>query len=101
MSNINFPWCKMRPFPLASYMIEEADPHLAIISLQIVVESNKISQKPPLLQTEQSQFPQSFPIRLALQTSHQLHCPSLNMLQDFNVFPVLRGTKLNTVLTDG
>ena len=40
------------PSPVASYLGEEADPHLTTASLQVVVESNKVSPKPPLLQTE-------------------------------------------------
>ena len=37
------------PSPIASYMGEEADPHLTTASLQVVVENNKVSPKPPLL----------------------------------------------------
>ena len=42
--------------------------------------------------------PSAAPIRLIFQTLHQLHCPSLNMLQGLNAFLVVRGPKLNTVL---
>jgi len=52
------------------YMGEEANPHLNTASFQVVVESDKVSPEPYLLQTEQPQFPQLLPIRLALQTSH-------------------------------
>ena len=42
--------------PIASYLIEETDPHLATPSFQVVVESDKVSPQPPLLQAEQPQF---------------------------------------------
>ena len=66
--------------PVASYIREDADPHLATASLQVVVESNNISPEPPLLQSEQSQLPQLLCVRLVLQTPRQLRCPSLNAL---------------------
>ena len=50
--------------PIASYTGEEADSHLTTVSLQVVVESNKITPEPTLLQTEQSQFFQLALIRL-------------------------------------
>ena len=85
--------------PIASYVGEEADPHLSTISLQIVIESDKVSPEPPLLlQTKQSLFPQLLLIRLVLQTPCQVFCPSLDTLQALNVFFVVRGSKLNTVL---
>ena len=71
---------------IASYMGEEANPHLTTASLQVVVESDKVTPKPPLLQTIQSQLPQLLLIRLVLQTPHQFCCPSLDTLQDLNVF---------------
>jgi len=83
--------------PIASYMGEEANPHHPPTCLQAVVERDKVSPEPPLLQTEQSWFPQLFPIRSVLQTPHQLRYPSLDMLQGLNVFPVVRGLKLNAV----
>jgi len=42
---------------------EEADFHLATTSFQVAVESNKVSPKPSLLHTKQSQFPQLLPVR--------------------------------------
>ena len=54
--------------PISSYMGEEANPHLT--TLQLAVESDKVSPQPPLLQTEQSQFPQLFPRTLVLQIPH-------------------------------
>jgi len=83
--------------PLASYM-EEADPCLTITSLQVVVESNKVSPQTPLLQTKQYQFHQLLLIRLVLQIPHQFCCPSLNTLQGLDVFLAVRGPKLDRVL---
>ncbi|KAK4816774.1 hypothetical protein QYF61_022772 [Mycteria americana] len=68
--------------PITCYLGEETDPHLSTTSFQ----------------AKQSQFPQPLPIRLVLQTVHQLRCPSLDMLQHLNVSLVVRGPKLNTVL---
>ncbi|KAK4806152.1 hypothetical protein QYF61_001075 [Mycteria americana] len=83
--------------PITCYLGEETDPHLSTTSFQVVVESNKVSPQPPFLQAKQPQFPQPLLIRLVLQTLHQLHCPSLDMLQHLNVSLVVRGPKLNTV----
>ncbi|KAK4816773.1 hypothetical protein QYF61_022771 [Mycteria americana] len=83
--------------PMACYLGEETDPHLSTTSFQVVVESNKVSPQPPFLQAKQPQFPQPLPIRLVLQTLHQLRCPSLDTLQHLNVSVVGRGPKLNTV----
>ena len=54
--------------PVSSYTGKEADLYLITISFHIVIEGNKVSPESPLLQTEQSQFPQPLPIRLVLQT---------------------------------
>jgi len=48
-------------------LTEETD---AITSFQVIVETDKVSLEPPLLQTEQSQLPQPLPIRLVLQAPH-------------------------------
>ena len=77
---------------------EEADSLLITTSLQEVVECNEVSPEPPLLQTKQSQLSHLLLKRFVVQTPHQLCCPSLKMLQDLNVFLVVRGPKLNTVL---
>ena len=66
--------------PIASYMGEEANSHLATTSLQGVLEGYKVSPEPPRLQTKQFQLPQLLLIRAVLQTPHQLCCPSLDML---------------------
>ena len=44
--------------PIACYLGEEADTHLATASFQVVVESDKVSPQPPFLQAKQPQFPQ-------------------------------------------
>lgn len=52
------------PFPpITSHLGKEAKPHPTTISPQAIVESNKVSAEPPLLQTKQLQFPQLLPIR--------------------------------------
>jgi len=44
--------------PIADYLGEETNSHLATPSCQAVVESDKVSPQPPLLQTKQLQLPQ-------------------------------------------
>ena len=83
---------------IASYMAEEADFHLTTTSLQVGIESNKVTLEPPLLQAEQSQFPQLLLIMLVLQTFHQLDCPSLDELEGLKAILVVRSPKMNTVL---
>ncbi|KAK4814367.1 LOW QUALITY PROTEIN: hypothetical protein QYF61_017780 [Mycteria americana] len=82
--------------PITCYLGEETEPP-PLYNLLSVVESDEVSPQPLLLQAKQPQFPQSVLIRLLLQTLHQLHCPSLDMLQHLNVSLVVRGPKLNTV----
>ncbi|KAK4813748.1 LOW QUALITY PROTEIN: hypothetical protein QYF61_023684 [Mycteria americana] len=82
--------------PITSYLGEETDPHLSTPSFQVAVESDEVSPQPPFLQAQQPQFPQPLPIRLVLQTLHQLRCPSLDTLQPLNVSLGVRGPKLNT-----
>ncbi|KAK4827170.1 LOW QUALITY PROTEIN: hypothetical protein QYF61_015132 [Mycteria americana] len=83
--------------PITSYLGEKFNTRLTTTSFQVVVENDKVSPQPPLLQTKQPQFPQPLLIRLLLQTLHQLCCPSLDPLQHLNVLLVVRGPKLNTV----
>jgi len=83
--------------PITGYPEEETNTHLSTTSFQAVVESNKVSPQPPLLQTKQPQFLQPLLISFVLQTLHQPRCPSLDTLQHINVFLVVRGPKLNTV----
>ncbi|KAK4817794.1 hypothetical protein QYF61_027798 [Mycteria americana] len=52
--------------PIACYLGEETDPHLATTSFQVVVESDKVSPQPPSLQAKPPQFPQPLLIRLLL-----------------------------------
>ena len=84
--------------PISSYAGVKAKLHLPTASLQLVVESCKVSTELPLLQTKQSQFPQPLLRRLVLQAPHQLHCPSLDTPCGLNVLPVGRGPTLNRAL---
>ena len=63
------------PCPIACYLGEEIDTHLTTTSFQVVVESDKVSSQPPLLETKQFQFPQPLLIRLVPYTLHELCCP--------------------------
>ena len=67
--------------PITSYLGEEANTHLITTFFQIVVESDKV-----IPETKQSQLPQLLLRGFLLQTSHKLHCPSLDTLQDPDVF---------------
>ena len=71
---------------ITSYMREEADPQPTTTSIQVVIESGKVSPEPPLLQTEQFQLLQLLLIRPVLQTPHQLCCPPLDTLRGLDVF---------------
>ncbi|KAK4817461.1 LOW QUALITY PROTEIN: hypothetical protein QYF61_015616 [Mycteria americana] len=82
--------------PITCYLGEETNTHPTTPSFQAVVESDKVSPQPPLLQAEQPQVPQPLPISLVLQTLPQLRCPSLDTLQPLNVSLVVRGPELNT-----
>ena len=81
---------------MASYLGEEVNLRLTINFFQVVVESNKVSPEPPLLQNEQSQLSQLLLITPVLQTPHQFCCHSLDTLLD--VILVVRGSEMNTVL---
>jgi len=52
--------------PIISYLREETNTCLTTTSFQVVVESNKVSPQPPLLQTKQPQLPQMLLLRLVL-----------------------------------
>ncbi|KAK4824542.1 LOW QUALITY PROTEIN: hypothetical protein QYF61_016146, partial [Mycteria americana] len=99
ISNLNLAWHNLRPFPLILSLVtwEKRPTPTSLPNLLSVVESDKVSPEPPLLQAKQPQFPQPLLIRLLLQTLHQLRCPSLDTLQHLNVSLVVRGPKLNTV----
>jgi len=45
--------------PIAGYLGEETNTCLTTTSLQVAVESDKVSPQPPPLQTEQPQLPQT------------------------------------------
>ncbi|KAJ7404034.1 hypothetical protein BTVI_74001 [Pitangus sulphuratus] len=77
---------------------EEANPHLAITSFQVVIQGDEVPPVPPLLQAKHSQLPQSLLIGLTLWILHQFHCPSLDSLLHLYVFFVVRGPELNTRL---
>jgi len=58
ISNLKLPWRNLRHLlSYCCYLGEEAEPHLATTSFQAGVDSNSISPEPPLLQTNQFQFP--------------------------------------------
>jgi len=69
-SNLNLSSCKSL-LSYHCYLGEEANPYLTATSFQGVAESHKVFPAPPLLQTEQSQFPQMLPTRLVLQALHR------------------------------
>ena len=71
--------------PITSCTREESNPQLTTTSLQVVIESNKVSPEPSLFQTEQSQLLQPLLIRPVLQTPHQLCRPSLNTLPSLSL----------------
>ena len=73
--------------PITSYLGEETNTRLTPTSFQVVVESNKVSPQPPLLQTEQPQLPQPPLVRLVLQTPHQPRCHSPDVLTALKVRP--------------
>jgi len=91
--NLNLPWHNSRLFPLVLLLVmwdKRPTLHLFTTSCQVFAANGKGSPEPPLLQTEQAQFPKQLLIRLVLQTPHQLHCCSLDMLQGLSVFRVVR-----------
>lgn len=81
----------MKPFPhiLSLVIWEESDSLLVATSLQEVVKSAEHSSEPPLLQIEQSQFPQPL-LSLAFWSFHQLHCLSLLKKTHLSLFCVCR-----------
>jgi len=49
---------------ISSYPEKEAEPPITTVSFQVIVEKEEVFPEPPLLQTEQSQFPQPLFIKL-------------------------------------
>lgn len=82
--------------PIACYLGEETDHHVATAFFPAVVESEKVFLEPPFLQAKHSQLPQLLLIRLMLKTLAQLRCPPLDLLQHLSVLLVVRGPKLDT-----
>ena len=80
MSNLDLLWHNLWPFPRVLFVAWEKRPNPLLIttSLQETVECSEVSPEPPLLQTKQSQLRLQVSIRVVLQTSHQLCCPSLD-----------------------
>jgi len=70
ISNLNLPWHNRRPKrPIVLLLVTwEKRPTLTSLttSFQAVVESDKLSAEPPLLQTKQPQFPQLLLVALVL-----------------------------------
>jgi len=64
--------------PIAGYLGEETNPCLTTPSFQVVVESDKVSLQPPLLQTEQPQLPQSCAMVENRLGKHILHALKLS-----------------------
>ena len=52
--------------PIASYLGEETNICLTTTAFQVVVQSDKVSPQPPLLQTKQSQYSPLLVINLVL-----------------------------------
>lgn len=78
--------------PLGEEPFSDMQLELPLSQLQVIVGSNKVSPKPPLLQRKQFQL---LLVRPVLQTSLQLCCLFLDMLQDLSVSLVVRSPKLN------
>jgi len=68
---------------------EETNPRLT--SFQVVLESDRVFSEPSFLQTKESQFLQPLFVGPLLQTL-QFCCPSLDMLQELNVFLVVEAS---------
>lgn len=76
MSNLNLLLAQLKAIfscPFADCE-EEADPCLAIVTLQVVMESGKVSPEPAFLQNK-PELLHLLLIKLTLLTLHQLLCP--------------------------
>ena len=94
ISNMNPPGTSWG-YCLSSYCWEKR--LISTTFFQEVVESNKVSPEPSLLQTEKLQFLQPHIVGVVLQTLHQLCCPSLDIFQCHSVLLLVRGSELDTV----
>jgi len=101
ISNLNLPWYNLKPFsrPISNYLGEEANPHLSITSLQVGVDSNKVSPEPPPDHT--IPIPSTTPQQTCAPDPSQFCCPSVDTLQGLHVFLVVRDPKLSIVLRCG
>ena len=93
--NPNLLYHNLRLLPLAlSLLPEKRDWALTLPQPPFRESWRKIRSPLKLLFSRLSKL---LPLRLVLQTPHQLCCPSLDTLQGLSVFFVVRGLKLNTV----
>ena len=67
-SKLNFPSQNLRPLPLVLSLVtqEKRPTPLSTVSFQAIVEKDKVTLEPPLLQIRQFQFPQLLLINLVL-----------------------------------
>ncbi|KAJ7415021.1 hypothetical protein BTVI_39585 [Pitangus sulphuratus] len=82
----------MSSCPAADCQGEEPNPHVATITFQVVVESDKVTPEPPLLHAK---HPQLILTGLIPFTSCY---PSLDTLQQLSVLSEWREPELDTVL---
>ena len=80
-SNLNLPWCNLRPFSLVLSPVRRDLPALAVSTFQILEESNRVSPQPPFPQTKQPRFLQSLLVRHILQALHKPCFPPLDLLR--------------------
>ncbi|KAJ7407654.1 hypothetical protein BTVI_62467 [Pitangus sulphuratus] len=84
--------------PAADCLGEETDLHVVTTSSQVVVESDEVTPKPPLLQAKRPQLPQPLLTGLVLKSLHQPPLSSLDLFQHLNILPDLRSPELDMVL---
>jgi len=74
MSSLNFSWCNFNDIsshPIFFYLGIKTNTHHSTTSFQVVIENDKVSPQPPILQTKQCHFSQPLLIRIVLWTPHQ------------------------------
>jgi len=97
-SNLNLPWCNLRPFLLViSLVIWEKRPTLTTTSLQVVVESNKVSPESHLLQTV-IPVPSAAPYKSCAPGASPASLPFSEHTPGPQCLLVMRVPKLNAVL---